>query len=80
MKPGDEARGAGLAPRKGGPAAACPICARPALESFRPFCCKRCADIDLARWLSGRYAIPGEPVVEEGDKDDDKRDGEDDGP
>ena len=39
-------------------AAKCPICSKPALERFRPFCSKRCADIDLHRWLSGGYAIP----------------------
>ena len=37
---------------------ACPICASPAVEAFEPFCSKRCADVDLHRWLSGRYAIP----------------------
>jgi endogenous inhibitor of DNA gyrase (YacG/DUF329 family) len=36
----------------------CPICRRPAEASFRPFCSKRCADVDLQRWLSGRYAVP----------------------
>jgi endogenous inhibitor of DNA gyrase (YacG/DUF329 family) len=36
----------------------CPICGRPAEAEFRPFCSKRCADIDLQRWLSGRYAVP----------------------
>ena len=36
----------------------CPICGKPASERFRPFCSKRCADVDLHRWLSGRYAIP----------------------
>ncbi|HLN08101.1 MAG TPA: DNA gyrase inhibitor YacG [Xanthobacteraceae bacterium] len=35
----------------------CPICGRPAAEAFRPFCSKRCADIDLNRWLSGVYAV-----------------------
>jgi len=39
----------------------CPICARPAQASVRPFCSRRCADIDLSRWLKGGYAIPGEP-------------------
>jgi hypothetical protein len=37
----------------------CPICARARAEKFKPFCSKHCADIDLARWLEGRYAIPG---------------------
>ena len=40
----------------------CPICGKPVLEEFKPFCSKRCADIDLGRWLGGRYAVPGEPV------------------
>jgi len=36
----------------------CPICGKPAVERFRPFCGKRCADVDLNRWLSGVYAVP----------------------
>lgn len=36
----------------------CPICGRPAEPEVRPFCSKRCADVDLQRWLSNRYAIP----------------------
>jgi endogenous inhibitor of DNA gyrase (YacG/DUF329 family) len=43
-------------------AKACPICGKPADQQFRPFCSKRCADIDLNRWFSGVYAVP---VVEE---------------
>jgi uncharacterized protein len=39
----------------------CPICGRPSQERYRPFCSRRCADVDLARWLRGTYAIPGEP-------------------
>lgn len=38
--------------------APCPICGKPAQPDYRPFCSKRCADVDLQRWLSGRYAIP----------------------
>ena len=44
------------------PTKRCPICGKPTLQRFRPFCSKRCADIDLNRWLSGTYAVP---VVEE---------------
>ena len=40
----------------------CPICGKPAGEGFKPFCSKRCADIDLGRWLKGGYAIPGPPA------------------
>lgn len=36
----------------------CPICGKPADETYRPFCSKRCADVDLQRWLTGSYAIP----------------------
>ncbi|MFH6781846.1 MULTISPECIES: DNA gyrase inhibitor YacG [Methylobacterium] len=41
------------------PAPGCPICGKPAAPASAPFCSKRCADVDLQRWLSGRYAIPG---------------------
>ncbi len=37
----------------------CPICGKPVEKAFRPFCSKRCADVDLQRWLSGRYVVPG---------------------
>jgi uncharacterized protein len=36
----------------------CVICGKPQIERFAPFCSRRCADIDLHRWLSGTYAIP----------------------
>lgn len=36
----------------------CPICAKNTEQKYKPFCSKRCADIDLAKWLSGSYAIP----------------------
>ncbi len=39
-------------------AAQCPSCKAPAVAAYRPFCSKRCADVDLHRWLSGAYAIP----------------------
>ena len=41
---------------------ACPICERSADLKYRPFCSKRCADLDLARWLGDGYAIPGEEL------------------
>jgi len=43
----------------------CPICGRAADQRYRPFCSKRCADIDLARWLGGDYRIPTEEKPEE---------------
>ena len=36
----------------------CPICGKDATAHYRPFCSRRCADIDLGRWLTGGYAIP----------------------
>jgi endogenous inhibitor of DNA gyrase (YacG/DUF329 family) len=45
----------------------CPICRRPAAEPYRPFCSKRCADVDLGRWLTGAYAIPAEDADEADD-------------
>ena len=44
---------------------ACPICSKPSDAKFAPFCSKRCADVDLSRWLRGGYAIPGQPAGEE---------------
>jgi endogenous inhibitor of DNA gyrase (YacG/DUF329 family) len=49
------ARGDESAPKTPAP---CPICGRPATTRWRPFCSARCADVDLGRWLGGRYAIP----------------------
>ena len=46
----------------------CPICSKPRSEAYDPFCSKRCADIDLHRWLKGNYVIPGaEAEPEPGD-------------
>lgn len=46
--------------------ARCPICGKSAVPDYRPFCSRRCADVDLAHWLRGDYAIPG-PVAEADD-------------
>jgi endogenous inhibitor of DNA gyrase (YacG/DUF329 family) len=43
----------------------CPICRKPAAEQFRPFCSRRCADVDLNRWLSGVYVVPAKPEEDE---------------
>lgn len=40
--------------------AKCIICDKSVLLAYRPFCSKRCADVDLNRWLKGAYVIPGE--------------------
>ena len=54
----------------------CPICGKPADETIKPFCSKRCADVDLHRWLSGSYAIP----VTEDEEEDERRDDSGDAP
>ncbi|WP_294611894.1 DNA gyrase inhibitor YacG [Roseovarius sp.] len=37
---------------------ACPICKKATDPHYRPFCSKRCADVDLGKWFSGDYAVP----------------------
>jgi endogenous inhibitor of DNA gyrase (YacG/DUF329 family) len=43
----------------------CPICGKPGRDEWRPFCSKRCADVDLNRWLSGVYSLPAAAIEEE---------------
>jgi uncharacterized protein len=43
----------------------CPICGKPAAPESRPFCSRRCAQIDLFRWLKGSYRIPTDEAPEE---------------
>ncbi len=43
----------------------CPICGKDSDPKYRPFCSRRCADIDLGRWLRGDYVIPGAALEEE---------------
>ena len=60
------------APREGraNPAKVCPNCGKPREPRYDPFCSKRCADIDLHRWLKGGYVIPGESAdPKPGDED-----------
>ena len=62
--PGKRAKGPAKRPK-------CPICGKSPSHDYRPFCSKHCADIDLSRWLQGRYAVPGAPVAkDEGEQDD----------
>jgi uncharacterized protein len=44
----------------------CPICGKGVAADYRPFCSRRCADVDLGRWLTGSYRIP---VTSEEDPD-----------
>lgn len=53
----------------------CPTCKKEARwegNPFRPFCSERCRLIDLGKWASEDYRIPGEkkdiPSEDEGEK------------
>lgn len=61
MTPKTEIAGAPASVRR------CPICGKPEsrVERERPFCSRRCADIDLHRWLNGAYAVPVQPDEDE---------------
>ncbi|MGB8273874.1 MAG: DNA gyrase inhibitor YacG, partial [Alphaproteobacteria bacterium] len=43
----------------------CPVCGKPLTEAFKPFCSKRCSDVDLNRWLAGVYRIETKEAPEE---------------
>jgi endogenous inhibitor of DNA gyrase (YacG/DUF329 family) len=51
----------------------CPICSKPTVEQYRPFCSKRCADVDLNRWLSGVYVVPVEAAEDEDGRAEDEQ-------
>jgi uncharacterized protein len=46
------------APPSQTPGRSCPICGKPAAPGSGAFCSKRCADIDLGRWLKDIYRVP----------------------
>ena len=48
----------------------CPLCKKAASVRYRPFCSKRCADLDLGRWLNEVYRIPSQRSEEEDAADD----------
>jgi hypothetical protein len=43
----------------------CPVCGKDSAAAYRPFCSRRCADVDLARWLRGDYALPADDAPED---------------
>ncbi|HYB05232.1 MAG TPA: DNA gyrase inhibitor YacG [Methyloceanibacter sp.] len=45
------------------------MCDKPIVQTYRPFCSKACADVDLGRWFSGRYVVPGGPASHKGDEE-----------
>ena len=53
----------------------CPICNKESEKAYRPFCSKRCADVDLGRWFNGTYAVPSdEPISDDERTQDPERD------
>jgi hypothetical protein len=56
----------------------CPVCTKEMVAAYRPFCSKRCADIDLGRWFKESYRIPtdeGPMDEEEGARDPSRQEG-----
>jgi hypothetical protein len=47
----------------------CPVCGKPRKEAYRPFCSRRCADVDLQRWLAGIHRISGDEQTSEDETD-----------
>jgi len=45
--------------------AKCPLCKKPTADQYRPFCSKRCADLDLGQWLTEGYRISAEENFED---------------
>jgi len=50
------------------PTRQCPICGKPAVQRYRPFCSARCAQIDLGRWLKGNYRIETDEAPDDSDE------------
>lgn len=64
-------------------AGVCAVCGKTlaaADAKYAPFCSKRCADVDLSRWLKGGYAIPGGPADEAQDSTESQQNGGADAP
>jgi hypothetical protein len=47
----------------------CPICGKATEKAWRPFCSRRCADVDLAKWLGEGYRIAGSAEDDPGAED-----------
>lgn len=45
----------------------CVMCKHPATKKFKPFCSKRCADLDLGKWLNGAYIVSDDSPQDEND-------------
>ncbi len=47
----------------------CPVCRKPAVDAFEPFCSQLCRDRDLISWLDERYRVPVNPEDEASEAD-----------
>ena len=47
--------GAKVIPLKG---RKCPMCGKPMEQKFRPFCSRRCTNLDLGNWFGEAYRAP----------------------
>lgn len=51
----------------------CPTCGKKVVwasgNPFRPFCCERCKLIDLGEWANEEKIIPGDPLIETNEHD-----------
>ena len=45
----------------------CPLCKLPSVTPHTPFCSKRCAQLDLGKWLNEAYVIPAHEADEDAD-------------
>lgn len=54
----------------------CPTCGKPVEwenNSHRPFCSERCKLVDLGKWVSEEYRVPGKPVHDQADEAEEDR-------
>jgi endogenous inhibitor of DNA gyrase (YacG/DUF329 family) len=49
----------------------CVVCGKPQSGDFKPFCSKRCANVDLGNWLGERYSVPAVEAPDVPDAEDD---------
>lgn len=54
----------------------CPICGKPSIwaesNPWRPFCSERCKLIDLGEWIAEEKRIPGAPLEDLPNREDDE--------
>ncbi|MDD3030128.1 MAG: DNA gyrase inhibitor YacG [Alphaproteobacteria bacterium] len=43
----------------------CPICGKPVVDQFKPFCSSRCSMVDFGAWIGETYRLKSEETDEE---------------